>query len=106
VIHKSSMTTLHHRHKASELTDTNFSDIENQPPPSTQPLRKKVHCLLSKSDSSNDDLAQLKDIIVVEGKKQDENQKEMVKTLRESTRVHEKTFEKYLSTILQLSKQN
>jgi 3'-phosphoadenosine 5'-phosphosulfate sulfotransferase (PAPS reductase)/FAD synthetase len=87
------------------LTDTDSSDIKNQPL-STQQPRKKACCSLTKSESFNDDLAQLKEFIVAEGKKWDENQKEMVETLRESTQVYEKTSEKYLSAILQLSKQN
>lgn len=106
-IRNSSMTALQRRRKRSELTDSD-SDSENQPP-TPQPSKKKPRRSLSttaQATSSSGDLSELKDIIVLEGKKRDDNQKEMVETLCESTRVYEKTSEKYLAAILQLSKQN
>jgi hypothetical protein len=102
------MATLRRKRHVSLATDSN-SDSENQPPsPSSQRPKKKARRSLSttaEANSSTGDLEQLKDIIVLEEKRRDENQKEMVETLRESTRVYEKTSEKYLSAILQLSKQ-
>ncbi|KZP05427.1 hypothetical protein FIBSPDRAFT_967274 [Athelia psychrophila] len=75
---------------------------------SCRPPPKKVCRSLSttaQAGSSTGDLDDLKDILVEDGKKRDERQQEMVETLKESTRVYERTSKKYLAAILQLSKQ-
>lgn len=96
------------RRKRDDITDSD-SDAENQSVVTKAEHRpKKSRRTLSttaEAGSSAGDLAQLKDIMVEESKKRDENQKEMVETLRESTRVYERTSEKYLAAILQLSNQ-
>ncbi|KZP21023.1 hypothetical protein FIBSPDRAFT_891416 [Athelia psychrophila] len=102
-IHNASMRTL--RRKRDDLTDSD-SDVENKPPVGRQ--SKKACRSLSttaQAGSSMGDLSDLKDILVEDGKKRDERQQEMVETLKESTRVYERTSEKYLAAILQLSKQ-
>lgn len=93
------------RRKRDDLTDSD-SDAENKPPVGRQ--FKKARRSLSttaQAGSSAGDLSDLKDILIEDGKKRDERQQEMVETLKESTRVYEKTSEKYLAAILQLSNQ-
>ncbi|KAF7978532.1 hypothetical protein HWV62_45426 [Athelia sp. TMB] len=101
-IRAASMRTRHHKHD--DLTNFD-SDVENKPPVRHQ--FKKARRLLSttaQASSSVGDLSDL-DILIEDGKKRDERQQEMVETLKESTRVYEKTSEKYLAAILQLSNQ-
>lgn len=100
-------TSRSRRKRPAESTDSDISDVENQLPASAiRPPTKKARQTLSttaQASSSAGDLSQLKDLIEEDGKKRDENQKEMVKTLKESTRVYERTSEKYLAAILQLA---
>ena len=100
------MQTFQHRCKQADLTDTD-SDAENMDP-AAHPKKKTRKSLAktSSDNSTNGDFTTLKEIMVASEKRREENQKEMVETLRESTRVYEKTSEKYLDAILQLIKQN
>lgn len=95
------------RKRVTESTDSDNSDVENQPPADTiRRTAKKPRRTLSttaQASSSAGDLSQLKDLIREDGKQRAENQKEMVETLRESTRAYERTSEKYLTAILQLA---
>lgn len=95
------------RKRAAEPTDSDDSDVENQPPADTlhHPVKKSRRTLSTTAQASlsSGDLSQLRDLIREDGKKRDENQREMVETLKESTRVYERTSEKYLVAILQLA---
>ncbi|KAF7987129.1 hypothetical protein HWV62_341 [Athelia sp. TMB] len=107
-IRNSSMTTARtQRKRVAESTDSDTSDIENQPPvnPTRRPIKKARRTLstTAQASSSAGDLSQLKGLIEEDGRRRDENQKEMVETLKESTRVYERTSEKYLAAILQLT---
>lgn len=99
------MRTLQQQRKREVSTDLD-SDMENQMPPANKRPTKKTRRVKSRSaDSSTDDFQDLKELIAKSEKRRAEQNKEMVETLKESTRVYERTSERYLD-VLQLLIQN
>jgi hypothetical protein len=85
------------------------SDIENQEPlpgPSKAKKPRRSHSTIVQATSSTGNLAEFKEIMVQGEKRRNENQKEMVETLRESTRVYQNTSERYLEVIRELLKKD
>ena len=98
------MRTLQRQRKHDDETDID-SNAENQSPTSNHPTKKSCR-LLSKTNSANtsSDFKELKELIATAEKHRQENNKEMVETLKESTRAYERTSEKYLEVLVQLTR--
>jgi hypothetical protein len=77
------------------------SDTENKPPVSER-ANKKLRRSVSKTGS--DDMKELKDMLASAEKSRQESSHEMVETLKESTRVYEKTSERYLEVLMTLAR--
>lgn len=92
------------RRKRADSTDID-SDAENQPPVSERAI-KKARKSLSKSSSGDisQDMRELKDMLAASEKSRQESSREMVETLKESTRVYEKTSERYLEVLMTLAR--
>ena len=76
------------------------SDTENKPPISEW-ANKKLRRSVSKTGS--DDMKELKDMLASVEKSHQESSREVVETLKESTRVYEKTSECYLEVLITLA---
>ena len=86
------------------MTDSD-SNAKNEDP-ADHPI-KKTCCSLSNTNSdTSSEFSQLKDIIAAREQRSEAHNKEMVETLKDSTRVYEKISERYLDVILKLTQQN
>jgi predicted transcriptional regulator len=102
-IHDSSMCSLQHQHKRAPSPNDDF-DEENQPPTEDQPA-KKTHCSFAKANSSNlsSDFTDLMEMLWELECCQEAVNKEMVEMLQESTKVYERTSDRYFEVIMQLT---
>ena len=98
------MRTLQRQRKRA-ASDNDDSDEENQPPAEDRPI-KKTRRSLAKADSSSlsSDFTDIKEMLRESERRQEAVNKEMVETLRENTRVYERTSDKYLEVLLQLAR--
>ena len=99
-IRDNSMRTLQRRKRADSITDVD-SGTENKPPISER-ANKKLRRSVSKTGS--DDMKELKDMLASAEKSRQESSREMVETLKESTRVYKKTSERYLEVLMSLAR--
>jgi cysteinyl-tRNA synthetase len=99
------MHTLQHKHKQVDHANSTDSDsnIENQIPTSEPPTKKLHHSVSKASSSDMSDFKELKELIVTTEKHCQENNKEMVETLKESTWAYERTSKRYLEVLMQLA---
>ena len=93
------MRTLQHKHEDSTDID---SDSENNSPTDECHSRKTRRSLSTVDSNTSADFSDIKELLAKGEQQRLESSKQMAKILRESTRVYEKTLEKYLEVLMQL----
>jgi len=97
------MRTLQRKRKRERDDSTDIdSDSENKSP-TDEHRGRKTRCSQSKVDSNTSaDFSDIKELLAKGEQQRLESSKQMAEILRESTRVYEKTSEKYLEVLTQL----
>jgi thiamine biosynthesis lipoprotein ApbE len=97
------MRTLQRKRKREREGSTDVdSDSENKSPTDERRSRKTRRSLSKANSNTSADFSDIKELLAKGEQQRLESSKQMAEILRESTRVYEKTSEKYLEVLTQL----